>query len=91
MEALLLQAEDSVETRNSEAQENSGRNYEFDKYLEGMCLRPIYFVSRSTVSPLENSRHIFVGEAATLRWAIGKFIKYLLVAEFIGLSDFSGI
>ena len=42
-----------------------------------MRLQPIYFISISTVSPLENSRHNFVGESAAVRWYIGNFIKYL--------------
>ena len=75
MVAVLLKAYVSEEARKSEAQEKDGRECEFDKSLEGMRLRPIYFISRSTVSPLENSRHSFVGEADSVRLAIGKFRK----------------
>ena len=41
--------------------------------------------------PLENSRHSFVGEEATVRWAIGKFRKYLWGLESTILSDYSGM
>ena len=75
--SLLLQAYVSEESRNSEAQENYGGKCEFDKSLEVMRLRPIYFISRSTVLPLEKSIQIFVGEAAKVRCTIGNFRKYL--------------
>ena len=75
MIAVVLQSDDSVVARKSEAQENGGGKCEFYKSLEGMHLRQIYFVLRSTVSPLEKSRHRFVGEAAAVRWSIGKFRK----------------
>ena len=47
-----------------------GRKCEFYKSLEGMCLRPIYFISRSTVPPLKKSIHSFDVEAAVVRWSI---------------------
>ena len=50
MGAVLLQSDVSEEAIKPEAQEKAGRKCEFDKYLED--LRPIYFISRSTVSPL---------------------------------------
>ena len=56
-----------------------------------MYLRPISFISRSTVCPLENSKNIFVGESATVRWAIGRFINYLWGSEFTVLSYCSGL
>ena len=43
------------------------------------------------VSPLENSRDSFVGESATVMWAVGKFINYLWGSEFMVLSDCSGL
>ena len=39
--------------------------------------QPISFISISTVYPLEKSRLGFVGEAATVRWDMENFIKYL--------------
>ena len=89
MGAVLLQIYGSVETRNEEAQEKSGKNCEFENFLEVMRLRPIYFISRSTVSPLENSSYIFVGESSTVNWAIEKFRTYLWVTELAVLSDCS--
>ena len=56
-----------------------------------MCLQPIYFISRSTVSPLENSRHIFVVKAASVRWYMENFRNNLWGAEFTVLSDFRGM
>ena len=56
-----------------------------------MHLQPISFISRSTVSSLENSIKIFVGEAAAVRWAMVKFRKYLWVSEFTVLSYCSGM
>ena len=91
MGAVLLQADVSEEARKSEAQEKDGVKCEFDKYLEGMRLRPIYFILRSTVLPLEKSRHNFVGEAYSVRWYIGNFRNYLWGSEFMVLSDCSGL
>ena len=91
MVAVLLKADVSEEARNPEEQEKSGGKCEFENSLEGMRLRPIYFISRSTVLPLEKSRHSFVGEVAAVRWAIGKFRKYLWQSEFMVLSDCSGL
>ena len=59
------------------------------KIFEGLCLQPISFISRSTVSLLEKSRRGFVGEADAVRWAIKTFRKYLLGAEFTVMSDLS--
>ena len=77
MWAVLFQEDVSEEARKSEAQEKDGGKCEFDKSLEGISLRKIYFISISTVSPLDKSRHSFVGGAASVRWAIRKSRKYL--------------
>ena len=42
MGAVLLQEDVSEEARKLEAQEKDDGNCEFDKYLEGMHLQPIY-------------------------------------------------
>ena len=44
------------------------------------------FYLKITVSPLEKSRHIFVLEKDTVRWAIGKFRNYLWGKYFMVLS-----
>ena len=67
MVTVIQQADVLEEVINSEAQEKYGGNCEFDNSLEGMRLRPISFISRSTLFPLENSRHVFLEEAATVR------------------------
>ena len=59
---MIPQEDDSVEAVNLEAQEKAGGKCEFYNSLVGMRLRQISFISRSTVPPLENSRHFFVGE-----------------------------
>ena len=49
------------------------------------------FYLKITVSPLKNSRHSFVVEKDTVRWAIGKFRNYLWESEFTVLSYCSGL
>ena len=77
MGVVILQANVSVEARKAESQESDGENFDFDMSLNIMRLQKISFVSISTVSPLENSWHIFVVEVSRVRQSIGKFIKYL--------------
>ena len=77
MVVVLMQSDVSEEAIKSETQENDCGNPEFDKSLEGICLQPIYFISISTVSPLENSRHGFVVEESAVMWSILKFKEYL--------------
>eukprot|EP00957_Ditylum_brightwellii_P088127 6712793-Ditylum_brightwellii.AAC.1 len=91
MGAVLLQADDSPEAREAEQKEAEGGKCEFDKSAHGLRLRPIAFVSRKTQTWLEKSAHSYVGEAGTIRWAIGKFRKYLYGAEFTVLMDCSGL
>ena len=79
---MIRQSDDSVEPKQSEAQEKDIGRCEFDKYLKRTHLRPIYFISRLMVSPLEKSRNSFVGESDAVKWDIGKFSKYFWVADF---------
>ena len=44
MEEVIVQADNSLEAINSEAQENDSGNCKFDKSPEGMRLRPISFI-----------------------------------------------
>ena len=88
---VLEEARKSEVSRKSEVQEKNGGKCEFYNSLELMRLRLIPFISGSTVLLLENSRHGFVVEAYTVRWSIGKFIKYLWGSEFTVLSDYSGL
>ena len=85
MGEMLLQAYVSEESGNSEAQEKDGVKCEFDNYLEGMRLRTISFITISTLSPLEKSRHRFIGEAEAVSRAIVKLRKYLWGSEFTAL------
>ena len=88
---MILQEDVPEEAKKQEAQEKQCGKCEFGKSLEGMRLQPIYLISRSTVSPLEKSKHIFLGEASAVSWAIGKFRKYLLGSEITAISDCSGL
>ena len=91
MRAVLLQSDVSWKAVNSEAKEKDSGKCGFDEFLEGMRLQPIYFISRATVSPLEKSRHSFVGDSSEVRQAKGKFRKYLWRSEFKILSDCSRV
>lgn len=92
MGAVLLQADDSEEARAAEEREKHGGRCEFDCSASGLCLRPIAFISRKTQTGLlERSSHSYVGEVATIRWAMGKFKKHLVGAEFTVLTDCSGL
>ena len=91
MGAVFLKADDSLEATKAEAQEKFDENCKFDKFPEGIRLRPIYFISRSTVSPLEKSGYSFVGESVAVMWDKGKSRQYLWGAEFTLISDCSGL
>ena len=53
MGSVLLKLDISAEARKSEAYEKDGIKCEFDKSIEGMRLRPISFISISTLYTLE--------------------------------------
>ena len=91
MGAVLLQADDSDEARAAEKAEKDGGRCEFDRTIEGLRLRPIAFISRRTQTAIEKSAHSYVGEAGTIRWAVGKFRHYLYGASFTVLTDCSGL
>ena len=61
MVVVLLQEDESVEAINSDEQEKDGGKCKFDNSLEGIRLRPISFISRLNVSPLEKSRILWEG------------------------------
>ena len=85
--AVLLQADDSEGAREAEASEADGGKCLFDRTIEGLRLRPIAFISRRTQTAVEKSSHSYVGEAATIRWAVVNFINYLFGASFTVLTD----
>ena len=86
--AVLLQAGCSKKEEEAVHREILGGKCEFDKGLEGLRLRPIAFISQHRKE--KSSRHSFVGEAATGRWAFLKFKRYLLGREFTWITDCSG-
>ena len=49
MGEVLIQVDNSVKARYAEAQERAGEKCEIDNSLEGMRLRPIYFIPISMV------------------------------------------
>ena len=91
MGAVLLQANDSPESRAAEKREAEGGRCEFDKTSSGLRLRSIAFISRKTQTAIKKSAHSYVGEAATIRWAVGRFRHYLFGATFTSLTDCSGL
>ena len=80
MGVAILKSGYSVDAIKSEAKEKYGEKYGFGNSLEGLNIRPIYFIYRATVSPLDNSRQRFLGEASAVSWEIGKFRKYFWFA-----------
>ncbi len=63
----------------------------FDRTINGLRLRPVMFGSRRCTTKAETSAHSYVGEAATVRWAIRKCHRYLMGTEFLLLGDCSGL
>ncbi len=90
MGAVLCQPEDTHAAKAAEQEEINGGKCQFDTTLSGLRLRPIAFLDRVN-SPAEKSYHSYVGKAATGRWAMGKFKKYLLGAEFTWIADCYGL
>jgi hypothetical protein len=87
--AVLLQAGCSEEEEAALMREIEGGECEFEKSMSGLRLLPIAFISQRRPSP--SSRHSFVGEASTGRWAMLKFKRYLLGREFTWITDCSGL
>ena len=87
--AVLLQADVTEQAEIAMLKEMHGTQCEFDKKIHGLRLRPIKFIS--TRRQIPSSRHSFVGEASTGRWAFLKFHRYLLGREFTWITDCSGL
>ena len=87
--AVLLQADITEEAEIAMLKEMHGATCEFDKKISGLRLRPIKFISTQRATP--SSRHSFVGEASTGRWAFLKFKRYLIGQEFTWITDCSGL
>ena len=68
-----------MEARKVETQEKAGGEFLFDKFLEGLILHPIYFISKAMVLLLKSSRHRFVVEPDAVRWEIRRLRKYLCI------------
>lgn len=90
MGAALLQADDSPEPIDVEAQEAAGGKRAFDRTKSGLRLRPIAFISRMMMEP-KQSYHSCIGEAAAGCWAIGKLRKCLAGQELTWLAGCSGL
>ena len=63
----------------------------FDRTINGLRLKPIRFASRRCTSDAEKLYHSYIGEAATVRWAVQQFHRYLYGREFLLLGDCSGL
>jgi hypothetical protein len=87
--AVLLQAGCSKEEEDAMMREVAGGKCEFDKTVNGLRLRPISFISMRRRDT--SSRHSFVGEASTGRWAMLKFKHHLIGREFTWITDCSGL
>ncbi len=87
--AVLLQAGCSEEEEAALQRELNGGDCEFEKTMGGLRLLPIAFISQRRPTP--SSRHSFVGEASTGRWAMLKFKRYLIGQEFTWITDCSGL
>jgi hypothetical protein len=87
--AVLLQAGCTKEEEEAIQREINGERCEFEKTIGGLRLRPIAFISQRREEP--SSRHSFVGEAATGRWAMLKFKHWLIGCEFTWITDCSGL
>jgi hypothetical protein len=87
--AVLLQAGCTKAEEEAVHRETKGGQCEFEKKLSGLRLRPVAFISQRRKEP--SSRHSFVGEAATGRWAMLKFKRHLIGREFTWITDCSGL
>jgi hypothetical protein len=87
--AVLLQAGCSEEEEAALNREIDRGAFEFEKTMGGLRLRPIAFFSQRRPTP--SSRHSFVGEASTGRWAMLKFKRFLIGQEFTWVTDCSGL
>ena len=75
--------------RSSIAERNRRRRMRIREVHERIETAPIAFMSQRRPSP--SSRHSFVGEASTGRWAMLKFKRHLLGREFTWITDCSGL
>ena len=86
---IVKDKEEEEKEEEALMREIEGGECEFEKSMTGLQLLPIAFISQR--QPLPSSRHSFVGEALTGRWAMLKFKRYLLSREFTWITDCSGL
>ena len=101
MGAVVLQADSTAESLIEERRiskfDSDGKPRDripvsnFDRTINGLRLKPIRFASRRCTSDAKKSYHSYIGEAATVRWAVQKFHRYLYGREFLLLGDCSGL
>ena len=73
---ILLQPDDSVESKTTTVKLLQTGECDFELILKGPRLRPVCFNSRSNRS-YEVYYHSFVGETACGHWAIAHLKRYL--------------
>ena len=87
---ILCQPDDSPESSAAITTLQSNGTCLFDLTLQGPCLRPILFGSRSCLQS-EQHFHSFVGEIACGRWAIAQNKNYLWGTHFYWLCDCNSV
>jgi hypothetical protein len=90
MGAVVLQADCTPEAEEAIQRELEGGAWEFDKTLSGLRLCPVAFISRRCKGA-EEDYHSFVGEAATGRWAMFKFRRFLWFRQLTWITNCSGL
>ena len=86
MGAVLLQVDDSEEACTVEAEKRAGGNASTIR-RSGACASDLSPSSPAKKTGFEISSHSYMREASAIRWAVGKFCKYLYRMEFTVLTD----
>ena len=83
---ILLQPDDSIQSKAASLKLATTGECDFDLTLKGPRLRPVCFNSRAN-RDYEKNYHSFVGETACGRWAIARLKRYLWGTRFYWLCD----
>ena len=83
---ILLQPDDSIQSKAASLKLSTTGECDFDLTLKGTRLRPVCFNSRAN-RPYEKNYHSFVGETACGRWAIVRLKRYLWGTRFYWMCD----
>ncbi len=86
MAYILMQPDDSEESKQALKKLQDTGVCDFDLTLEGARLRPVAFGSRACTQA-ESHYHSFVGEVSSGRWSIAQNKRYLWGAFFYWMCD----